>query len=228
MSNRIIYAVGDIHGQHHLLKRMQTKIVDHAAKNHPDREKVVIYLGDYVDRGACSKEVINTLITLPIEGFENIFLKGNHEQMMLDSLGSGQDAYQARMHWINLGGDATMASYTMEPQHEVIIPPSHISWMKTLKLYHQEGEFLFVHAGVRPGGTLGQQKEDDLIWIRETFLDHSGMHPWRVVHGHTPSILPQLKPNRIGIDSSPYGFLTSVVLDMALPMDQKSTFLRAW
>ncbi len=222
-----VYAVGDIHGQLDLLRRMRDLISDDA-KTDRRKRNVVIYLGDYIDRGPESRGVVELLLNQPLAGFEEIRIKGNHEDIMLqflDDPGVGE-------HWYLNGGDTTLASYgveravMMEGADRFVaardrlrskLPVEHLAFLRSLVMYHLEGDYLFVHAGIRPGRPVEQQEAQDLLWIRGEFLSSDADHGCCVVHGHSISSEPEMRRNRIGIDTGAYytGRLTGLVLDGA-------------
>ena len=210
-----LYAVGDIHGRADLLARLQ-EMIRADAEQAPEQRKVVVYLGDYIDRGPDSAEVIGLLIARPLSvadaGIEEVHLIGNHEAMMLSFLKDPQEG----MLWLMNGGDATVASYGLdlaEPGGRpvsleamsralfVALPASHHRFLAGLSLSHLEGDYLMVHAGIRPGVPLQEHSARDILWIRREFLDSALDHGVLVVHGHTVSERPQVRPNRIGIDT---------------------------
>lgn len=212
--NMRIYAIGDIHGRVDLLRAVHRQILDDAQHSRA-RRKLTIYLGDYIDRGLDSREVIDVLLDDPLPGFETVHLKGNHEKALLDFL---TDASVA-MEWFYYGGDATLSSYhvarpapgggpqaLLQVQAELLakLPPRHLAFYRSLALYHREGDYLFVHAGLKPGVPIEKQSEDDLLWIRDEFLRSNADHGCIVVHGHTISPRPEVKGNRIGIDTGAY------------------------
>lgn len=219
-----IYAIGDIHGRADLLADLHRAILADAV-NAP-RRRVIIYLGDYVDRGMQSREVVKLLIDEALPGFEAVYLKGNHEAAMLDFLanpGIGPG-------WMQFGGMATLASYgvglsraatglegfaAVQKELTMNLPADHLVFLRNLELTHEEGDYYFVHAGVRPGVALSDQAEDDLIWIRDEFLDFRGDFGRVVVHGHTIADEPQVYENRIAIDTGAFatGRLTCLVLE---------------
>ena len=221
----VIYAVGDIHGRADLLAELHRAILSDAART-ADRKKLVVYIGDYVDRGADSRGVIDILIGAPLTGFDYVFLMGNHEATFLDflediSVGSG---------WLRWGGEGTLRSYGVllsgsrdnpralaEAQSEIRskLPAAHLAFLRGLSLSHQEGDYFFGHAGVRPGVPLQAQSPEDLMWIREPFLSSKANHGRVVVHGHSISREVTFRPNRIGIDTGAYasGILTCLVLE---------------
>ena len=221
-----VYAVGDIHGRVDLLERMHRKIVADAASSEAGR-RVIVYLGDYVDRGPDSAAVIDLLLDHPLADFEAVYLKGNHEDFMLKFLdGNGEG-----LGWLFNGGDATLASYGIDDdcwrdldpdglhkiRDELIrsLPPRHRAFLEELALSHVEEGYLFVHAGIRPGVTVDQQSAEDLMWIREDFLLSSADHDHRVVHGHTITWSPEVRANRIGIDTGAFasGVLTCLAVE---------------
>jgi len=223
-----VYAVGDIHGRLDLLLRLQELIAADAARA-PARRRVLVYIGDYIDRGPSSAGVLDLLLDRPLPGFQIVHLLGNHEDTMLRF----PDDMTVGPSWLTYGGTQTLASYFIEVsagswrderelrrlQDEVRqrVPRRHVEFMQDLPLTHVEGDYLFVHAGVRPGIPLEEQERDDLLWIRDEFLQSTEDHGRIVVHGHTISEAPDQQPNRIGIDTGAFhtGHLTCVVLDGA-------------
>lgn len=220
-----IYAVGDIHGSLVPLRLMRDAIREHAAA-HPIERKCLIYLGDYVDRGFDSRAVLDLLINDPLPGFEEVFLKGNHEEGMLRFLADGSNA----LFWVAYGGIATMFSYGVKPpdpvtdegevqraRHDLAgkLPPEHLDFLTHLQRYRIEGDYLFVHAGIRPGVPIEDQREEDLLWIRDDFLHSHQEFGKLVVHGHSISRQPDIQFNRIGIDTGAFasGTLSCLVLE---------------
>jgi serine/threonine protein phosphatase 1 len=214
----IHYAIGDVHGRDDLLEKMHARIEAWHRWRHPDVAGTIVYLGDYVDRGYKSAEVIDRVMR-GVPGLSTIALKGNHEQLMLDCLTT--DDRETWMYWLDNGGAETMASLGL--QHYDACDPvalaralgaERIAWLENLTLTHRAGDYLFVHAGIVPGRPLAEQKPKDLIWIRHHFLDNDADHGFVVVHGHTPSDVPEWKANRINVDTGAvmYGRLTTVVL----------------
>ncbi len=222
---RRVYAVGDIHGRDDLLARLHDLIAEDAAAGGATRNNLV-YLGDYIDRGPASRQVIERLAGEPLAGFETVFLRGNHDDFLLRFLDDGGPADA----WLMNGGIATLASYGIE----MAFPPgnpaeidgirrdlarrlgsAHLEFLRRLKPSHAVGDYLFVHAGVRPGVGLAEQTPLDLMWIRGDFLDWDGPFGAIVVHGHTIAPVPVFRPNRIGIDTGAYssGRLTCLVLE---------------
>ncbi len=209
---QLLYAVGDIHGRSDLLRRLLDEIAVDAASSSGACTKTLVFVGDYIDRGPNSKAVVDMLLGALPHGFDCHFLKGNHEAMLLGFL-EGPTPLE---HWRINGGDATMASYGIDVDRlersrasaaawrsafAAVLPPAHLSFFKALELSLSFGDYLFVHAGLRPGVPLCAQGESDLIWIRGPFLDHDGSFGKIVVHGHTPGNEPVMRTNRIGIDT---------------------------
>jgi serine/threonine protein phosphatase 1 len=216
-----IYAIGDIHGRLDLLLRLEAKIEADAQRSQAGR-RVIVYLGDYVDRGPESQAVVEHLAKGALAGFERVLLKGNHEDMMLRFL-AGEPV--ARIWFMN-GGMQTMRSYGVTGLVEDLpaiaraalaraVPEHHLSFLSGLGVSHVEGDYLFVHAGIRPGLALARQEEADLLWIREEFLDSTADHGKVVVHGHTISTKPEHLANRIGIDTGAFmtGRLTALAIE---------------
>lgn len=221
----IVYAIGDIHGRVDLLARLHEAIAADAERQ-PAARRLVVYLGDYVDRGADSRGVIGLLLDRPAPGLEAVHLLGNHERMMLNFLENPEGGSM----WLRNGGDATLRSYgidcagsesdpgrlrELQGELEVKLPPRHLEFLHALCLTHVEGDYLFVHAGLRPGVRLAEQQEEDMIWIRGAFLSSALDHGKIVVHGHTITPEPQVCTNRIGIDTGAWytDRLTALALD---------------
>jgi serine/threonine protein phosphatase 1 len=219
-----VYVVGDVHGCIDLLTAMHRLILADAERHDVPR-RVVVYLGDYIDRGPDSKGVVDLLIKTPLPGFEAVHLKGNHEQALLDFL----DDIAIGPDWFSFGGVATLASYGLTAPENVFDPEQllatqaalrarleggHLAFFRGLKLGHFEGDFLMVHAGLRPGVPIDAQVENDVLWIRDAFLSSEENFGVIVVHGHTIAPFPEIRPNRIGIDTGAFhtGRLTCVVL----------------
>ena len=222
-AGRRIYAVGDIHGRADLLSKLFARI-DDDLKARPTIDSVQIFLGDYIDRGPNSRQVIDLLIARQ-RLRDVLFLKGNHEDCALRFL-SDPTVLPA---WQSIGGVHTLLSYGVMParsddpesQHKVstalreAMPDSHRRFIGSLVLSFTCGDFFFVHAGVRPGIPLQKQSQRDLLWIRDDFLLHEEDFGTVVVHGHTPVYKPEIRSNRINIDTGAYatGQLTCLVLE---------------
>ena len=223
---RRVYAVGDIHGRADLLARLHKKIAADAL-DIPGFQNIVVYLGDYVDRGPDSSGVLDMLINRPLEGFEAHHLKGNHEDMMIQFLETGANSEM----WIMMNGARdTMESYGIGysdfARHESdmkglardfanAVPESHRAFLDALKMHHCEGDVLFVHAGIAPGVPVENQSPHDLMWIRGEFTESNTDHGLFVVHGHSNRPAPEIRSNRLGIDTGAWfsGTLTAAVLE---------------
>ncbi len=221
-----IYAVGDIHGRADLLRQLQALIAKDATDASENIGKTIVYLGDYVDRGLESKAVIDLVAADPPADLTAVRLKGNHEETMLLFL----DDVAFGPAWFAMGGDATAYSYGVGfpkglsqkarfdhawRELRQRIPAEHISFLTDLRLTYTVGDYMFVHAGVRPGVALDQQNTEDLLWIRDEFLSATAGWDKVIVHGHSASHRPQSLPYRIGIDTGAYAtnVLTCLVLE---------------
>lgn len=207
-----IYAMSDIHGRADLLQQMFTVIDRDLATIGPQRA-IHVFLGDYIDRGPDSNRTIELLIERGLN-HESVFLKGNHEAFLLDVLNNPSQLQD----WKQYGGLQTLASYGLTPplnpdpaeQAELIgrlarvIPPHQLRFFNGLRPRFICGDFFFVHAGVKPGVALASQQEQDMLWIREEFLESDRNFGKYVVHGHTPVMRPDIRPNRINIDTGAY------------------------
>jgi serine/threonine protein phosphatase 1 len=216
-----IYAVGDIHGRADLLRDIIQRIDDDRARR-PVRVSIEVYIGDYIDRGPQSKDVIDALAWRVVQKGA-VCLRGNHEALL-----EAFFADPAGLHpWLYVGGRQTLESYGLSHAdldasefriHRRLLdvfPEAHRLFLECLQDYFSCGDFLFVHAGLRPGIPLAQQSLHDLHWIRDEFLDFKQSHGPLVVHGHTPVSHPELLPNRINIDTGAWmsGVLTCVVIE---------------
>lgn len=225
-----IMAIGDLHGRLDLLERL-APVLDAAARD-PARRSIEVYLGDYVDRGADPRAVVDHLVgRMTLSDREVVCLAGNHEQMLLGALETDADF----LRWLEFGGRSTLRSYGIDPDRAAAdptgtrfafaeaLPASHVAFMRSLPLSYAHGGFFFAHAGVRPGVALEAQTSRDLLWIRKPFLDSSDELGAVVVHGHTPGRAPEFRRNRIGIDTGAYrtGILTCLLVtsDIVLPID---------
>lgn len=216
------YAIGDIHGRHDLLLVMLDLIRKHAAEHCRDRDWHIIALGDLIDRGPGSAEVIETLRKLTRRKKATV-LMGNHEEVMLRVI-DGEPGVLGS--WLRFGGDATLRSFGIEPPageadyHRVSremrekISESLVDWLRRRPVSVRSGDYFFCHAGLRPGIDLGRQRRADLLWIRDEFLESDEVHGVVVVHGHSISPDVELMHNRIGIDTGAYrtGVLTAAFL----------------
>ena len=217
-----IYAIGDVHGRADLLHALFARI-DASLKAYPIKQSVQVLLGDYIDRGPDSREVIDALIARRRQ-HPMVYLKGNHESYAVQFLSDPS----VLSEWMQAGGINTLLSYGVKPStrddpkqlqdvaqaFRQALPESHRQFMQNLKLSFTCGDFFFTHAGVRPGIPLREQREQDLLWIREDFLLHEEDFGKIIVHGHTPAKEPDIRPNRINIDTGAYatGRLTCLVL----------------
>lgn len=218
-----IYAVGDIHGRLDLLNELLARI-DGDIASRPAIRPVFVFLGDYVDRGPSSRETIDRLVE-HAETSECVFLKGNHEQIAISCL-RDRALFD---HWMRLGGVETLLSYGVSPKgfsdegqivrlqaafHDAL-PQAHFRFFRDLQNSFVCGDFFFAHAGVKPNVQLSDQKESDLLWIRQEFLSSSEDFGKIVVHGHTPTREVEVAPNRINIDTGAFatGRLTCLVID---------------
>lgn len=227
----MIYAIGDIHGELPLLEELLDEIRWDAHRQPSDDHKIV-FIGDYVDRGLHSREVID-LVMAGINGFETVCLRGNHEQMFLDFL--EDPTLERATSWNRdfVGGRDTLASYDID-LHEIVaaleeerdvsailagVPQNHVSWMSALPHDHHVPGFMFAHAGIMPGIALEAQRERDMLWIRDTFLESDLDHGKVIVHGHSSRRDPEALHNRINIDTGAclFGVLTAVALEGVTP-----------
>ncbi|MDX1580034.1 MAG: metallophosphoesterase family protein [Alphaproteobacteria bacterium] len=234
-----LYAIGDVHGRADLLASLLEDIRADAARRSASR-KLVVMLGDYVDRGQDSKGVLDILIKGQKEGLGDgldvVCLMGNHEDLMLQFLENAEDGAV----WIMNGGDAAMRSYgvnvpaipqeadplDLQAEFTRKLPDEHLDFLRTLKPCHEEGDYLFVHAGVRPGIPLKRQEPEDMMWIRDIFLESTRDHGKVVVHGHSVRFQPEefpenaVRPSRIGIDTGAY--MTDSLTCLALDGEERS------
>lgn len=218
---RLVYAVGDTHGCHDLLYRLLVEIEDDLSRTRPAEPPLFVFLGDYIDRGPDSRGVVQTLVSMRGKPSIDVrFIRGNHEQAMLDFL-DGVDNSEA---WLFYGGLETLESYGARPASvnpaELVVsdireglrrrlPSRHETFLRETVLMAEVGDYEFVHAGVRPGIPMDAQVADDLIWIRDDFLRSKLPSERVVVHGHTPAESPYFDHRRIGLDTGAY--LTGVL-----------------
>jgi len=218
------YAVGDVHGRLDLLKDMLARVEADLAE-HPPRRAILLFLGDLIDRGPASCQVIEKLRTYRHPRLRPIFLMGNHEEVLLRLL-AGERGILAS--WLRFGGTQCLASYGVDAaafksmsEREALaaikkaIPETHRSFIADFADTVRFGDYLFVHAGIRPAVDISMQSQADLRWIRQPFLDDDSDHGFVVVHGHTISETVDERMNRIGIDTGAYrtGVLTGLVLE---------------
>lgn len=220
-----VYAIGDIHGSATLLTRLIDRIQEDAISR--DRRKdTVIILGDFIDRGADSAAVLHSLFANRISE-SLVVLLGNHEATMISAY---RGSRAALAFWLRIGGAATMASFGADVEEmrtggietamiilRQSVPIDLVDWMDTLPTSHRAGDYLFVHAGIRPRINLSRQRTTDLIWIREEFLRSEEDHGVVVVHGHSQVEQVEFRNNRINVDTGAYqsGVLSAVGLEDA-------------
>jgi serine/threonine protein phosphatase 1 len=226
-ASQAVYAVGDIHGRLDLLDEVLQLILDDAARHAADdMGRSIVFLGDYIDRGPASHDVVERLLRRPLAGFDCVYLMGNHEQALLSFLGGADNG----LDWLSFGGVETLRSYGVAlrvlPRSErgmeelraeamAAIPEDHLAFFERCGLFHCIGDYVFVHAGVRPGVALDRQKPADLMWIRDDFLRaRVPLSGQVVVHGHTIVDRPENRTHRINIDTGAFasGRLTCLAL----------------
>lgn len=209
-AGRRVHAIGDVHGHADLLDGLLGLI----AAERDLGPATLVMLGDYVDRGPDSAEVIARLAGLAWPGLDLVCLRGNHEDFLCQFL----DAPGSAAGWLECGGDRTMHSYgCVAPGRAEVLadprradgfrrrfPPAHRRFLDGLRPCHRLGDYLFVHAGIRPGIALERQSAQDMCWIREPFLEAEGDHGAVIVHGHSISQGVEIRHNRIGVDTGAY------------------------
>jgi serine/threonine protein phosphatase 1 len=222
-----IYAIGDVHGRADLLEQMFAAI-DTDLDRYPADDSLHVLLGDYIDRGPSSRQVIDLLIERE-RLHDMVLLKGNHETFPIEFLRNPSILSE----WSKYGGMQTLISYGLTPSTKVdalaqnalaeefafaLIESRHTQFFTRLKNSFSCGDFFFAHAGVKPGVPLARQRDEDLFWIRDDFLLHEGQFEKMVVHGHTPVNNPDFRDNRINIDTGAYatGRLTCLIIDKEL------------
>ena len=218
------YAVGDVHGRLDLLERL-LELIDSDLSDRPKRKTLLIFLGDLIDRGPESRGVIERLRTFHHDRLSPYFLAGNHEEILLRVVSGERGLLK---DWMTFGGAECLGSYGLDPveigtlkEEEALasikraIPDQHVRFIADFADTLRFGDYLFVHAGIRPGVDLPQQSQADLRWIRSPFLEDEGDHGFVVVHGHSISEEVELRRNRIGIDTGAYhtGTLTALGLE---------------
>lgn len=196
MTSSRCFVVGDIHGCLNEIERLLEAVA-------PSSNDTVVFLGDYIDRGPASKEVVSRLLRLRREGPQCVFLKGNHEDMFLSFIGL-QGRYGES--FLYNGGETTLRSYGVEhsPAHTIAarLPPDHLEFLRELQMHYVTGDFLCIHAGFDPQRPMVEQSDEDLLWIRGPFIQHPHPLPYTVLFGHTPrrEVLIDL-PYKIGLDT---------------------------
>lgn len=221
-----VYAIGDVHGQLSLLTNLYAKI-ENDLYIHPIDDYRIVFLGDYIDRGPDSAGCVELLIKLMAKNSKVICLKGNHEFKLLQFL---SDPLNIADSFFTYGGLECVLSYGVDMERfsgeanqilqvcaelEQHLPAHHTCFYTQLGTTVSFGDYMFVHAGVRPGVALDQQSAHDLIWIRSDFIPHQGLYEKVIVHGHTPAYPMEILPNRINVDTHAYetGVLSCIVLE---------------
>lgn len=218
------YVIGDVHGRLDLLDLLLAKIHDELNRC-PSRRTLLVFVGDLIDRGPQSAQVIERLRTYEKGGVRPLFLLGNHEEVLLRIIAGDESLIQ---NWLKFGGLECLKSYGLDrqtirsaSQREILtkvqraIPKEHVAFLRKFVDSCRFGDYLFVHAGIRPGVEIGQQRQSDLRWIREGFLNDQRDHGFVVVHGHTINREIDVRPNRVGIDTGAYrtGVLTALAVE---------------
>jgi serine/threonine protein phosphatase 1 len=207
------YVIGDVHGCHHLLAAVEEKIVADASRL-PGR-KLIVMLGDFIDRGPASARVVSRLMAPPPPGFDRICLTGNHELAMLAYI----DDEISLAQWFAMGADVTLHSYGLDAAHlarqypsqkklddfiRSSLPASHIEFLRDLPILVDTPSVLFVHAGINPEHSISEQSDEDLVFIRSRFFDSAQPLPKLVVHGHTPVKEAEVSGLRLNIDTGAF------------------------
>lgn len=230
LDGRVGFAVGDIHGRADLLREMFDLLEARSSEEaRPGGEPILVFLGDYVDRGPDSRGVVDLLLSGRPRGYARRFLRGNHEQSMMAFM----EAPLSNRAWVLQGGAETLVSYGIAPppplgandqdwieaaaQLAARLPPDHLEFLTNLERYVALGGYAFVHAGIDAGRPLEKQTDQDLYWSRARFLASQRRFSHRVVHGHTPSDKPYADWRRVGVDTGAYvsGTLTVARLEGA-------------
>lgn len=219
-----VYAIGDVHGCYEALVEAENRIVSDGADI--AGQKLIVLLGDYVDRGKRSRDVLDHLCRPAPDGFHRIALCGNHDDAFLQFVHAPKD----NIKWLAFGGEDTLYSYGVDAKYLMAqrsgihalsaavmqaVPRSHVELLQAMPIVLSIGDVIFVHAGLRPGIALDAQSDEDLMWIREPFITKGPDLPWLVVHGHTPGISPVFASGRIGIDTAAFATGNLTVLKIA-------------
>jgi len=223
-----LYVVGDLHGRHDLLLALFAKIEAEAAAA-PETQQELIFLGDYIDRGLHVRQTLDWLIAFPQtaagKNFRLTCLKGNHEALLLKFLTHPE----TDQIWLENGAHETLMAFglrisSLQPKPETFqhlsqqlklkLADKYLTFLSRLPLARTVGDYFFTHAGIDPDRPVGRQKPADLLWIRDKFLQSDRQYEKIIVHGHSITPLPDVRPNRIGIDTGAYatGRLTCLVL----------------
>ena len=211
--DRPVFAIGDVHGRADLLRALIASIAQDVERR-GGHNPILVFVGDYIDRGPDSRGVIEFLLRGLPAGWDCRFLKGNHEEALLNFLANPQFGDV----WRDFGGLQTLSSYGVAAVRNGggidwpatgeafrrAFPRPHLDFLNQLRLYEEIGDYIFVHAGVRPRIPLEYQSEKDLLWIREEFTAAGRALPQTIVYGHTPNEKVVLGPGRIGIDTGAY------------------------
>lgn len=221
------YVIGDIHGRVDLLDALMKEILKDASTL-PLQGCVLVFLGDYIDRGMDSKDVIDYVLHKLPPPIKRVFLRGNHEDCLLRFLDGALDVTSI---WFKQGGIATLASYGVNPYRANVreelpelrkklaekLPKEHLDFLTATRISWAQNPYFFVHAGIRPHVPLDKQDAEDCMWIRDAFLSSTAKHGRVIVHGHSITPKPEVLPNRIGIDTGAFatGHLTCLVLEGA-------------
>jgi len=218
------YVVGDIHGRLDLLDKLLDGI-HHELKRRHARKTLLVFVGDLIDRGPKSAQVVERLRTYSHRGVKTVFILGNHEEVLLRILAGDKSLIDS---WLKFGGLQCLESYGVDaaglkkrPVEDILgeiqraVPEQHKEFLEGFVDSCRFGDYLFVHAGIRPGVEIDQQRQSDLRWIREPFLFDETDHGFVVVHGHTIRPEVEIRPNRIGIDTGAYrsGVLTALAIE---------------
>lgn len=218
------YAVGDVHGRLDLLDQLIDAIDSDTARR-PPRKTLLVFLGDLIDRGPDSNGVLERLRTFRHLRIKPYFLAGNHEEVLLRIMAGERGTLS---NWLQFGGAECLRSYGFDPTAleltneraslaavKKAIPEEHVRFLAGFSDTLSFGDYLFVHAGIRPGVDLSLQSQADLRWIRRPFLDDPTDHGRIIVHGHSISTTVDERPNRIGIDTGAYrsGLLTALAIE---------------
>lgn len=221
---RRVYAVGDVHGRLDLLRDLTGQIACDDAARAP-AQTTIVFLGDLVDRGPDSCGVVEFLMNFAEQVPDCVLLGGNHDDVFVRAV-DGEHEAVSLLH--RIGGRETALSYGIAADEydrgtfadlgvllKERVPRAHVAFLRSFNEWHRIGDYLFVHAGIRPGVAMGEQRPSDLRWIRRGFLDHAECHGMMIVHGHTVTDEPEFKTNRIGIDTGAFksGKLTAVGLE---------------
>lgn len=213
MGDIAVYAIGDVHGCLKELLELEARIIADSADLQAG--KLIIMLGDYVDRGPSSSQVLDHLIAAPPDGFERICLSGNHDIAMFEYL----EGHMALEAWLGMGASSTLRSYGVDYERlqaiyrndsdidemvRATIPTSHREFLRSLPIAAMLSRFIFVHAGIRPDRNFSEQADRDLVSIRSEFYEHARLLKSYVVHGHTPIDQPTRYGPRVNIDTGAY------------------------